>query len=152
MHIVEFHRFQAAVLQRRFINFQERFFSEMPNSKVCVLSDIEVKLWQDDRIHPNCSDHRHVSKSTATAWVNGFENEGRYEPKAVTVGGRHITLINKKVWSVLPSGDMRAYQFIPDSHGHRGDYRNGIGACGAKDMQARMSVKKINEKGRDANN
>lgn len=119
----------------------------MPVPKVCVLSDVEVRLWQDDRIHPNCSDHRHVSKSTATAWVNGFENEGRYKPKAMTVGVRHITLINNKVWSVMPTGDAAAYQFVVDSHGHRGNYRNGIGACGAKDMQARMRVRAINGTG-----
>lgn len=112
--------------------------------KVCVLSDVEVREWRDERIHPNCSDHRHVSKSTATAWVNGFEKKGRYKPKAVITGGTAITLIDNKVWSVLPSGDMRAYQFTTDSHGHRGDYRNGIGACGARDMQARMDVRKIN--------
>lgn len=115
--------------------------------KVCVLSDLEVKQWQDQRIHPNCSDHKHVNNKLAVAWVNGFEREGRYKPRAQPVGNGAITLINTKVWSVLPSGDMRAYQFTTDSHGHRGDYRNGIGACGAKDMQARMRVRAINGTG-----
>ena len=117
----------------------------MPVPKVCVLSDVEVREWQDDRIAPNCSDHRHVSRKVAFAWVNGFANEGRYKPKAKIVGKGAITLLNNRVWSVRPSEAVSAYQLVVDSHGHHGDYRNGIEACGAKDMQARMSVKKTNE-------